>query len=341
MGVKQNAENFHHHVKELRRRLVWVVLAVGISGALGYVFRAPVIKLLQNPLGAPLFYTSPAGSFNFIMKVSTIIGVFIALPVIVFQLLKFIEPALPKKIGNSSLLGLILTSFMLALSGIAFGFFVMIPISLKFFAGYSNAQIQPLISAEEYLNFVLNTLIFFALVFQLPLITLFGNTIKPTKPRKLLKYQKHVVVGSLAVALILPFTYDPVSQFVMAMPIIVLFYISVAVLWVVDRRASKKLKKMVRKQDAKAQKPQVVAEPAPESTLKSPEPAPQPMMQKVSPVDGFVFNSKKDEEEAIRLHLEKRKAEKVERQKRIVEELKHSRSGKSSIDGLGPVMRTA
>jgi len=240
MDIEKSKETFHHHVGELRKRLAWVVAAVVCSGMLGYVFRDPVIALLQQPLNAPLFYTSPAGSFNFVMKVATIIGMFIALPVLVYQLLRFIEPALPKKLNKKTLLSVISSSFMLACMGIGFGFFIMIPISLKFFAGFSNEQIQPLISATEYLNYVLNILIFFAVIFQIPLISLFINTIKTIDTKKMLKYQKHVIVGSLLLALILPFTYDPVSQFIMALPIVVLFYTSVVLIIVVNKRKGRK-----------------------------------------------------------------------------------------------------
>ncbi len=230
------SQTFHDHVKELRKRLLWVILAIGISAGIAYAFHAPIIKVLQKPLGSPLFYTSPAGSFNFIVKLSMIIGMFIALPMIVYQLLAFISPALPKPLKKGRIARIIISSFLLALGGIAFGFFIMIPMSLHFFAGYSSEQIQPLISANEYLSYVMNNLILFALAFQIPLIILFINWIKPIGPRKLLRYQKHIVVGSFALALVLPFTYDPISQFIVALPIVFLYYLSALLLWMVNRK---------------------------------------------------------------------------------------------------------
>lgn len=233
--MKIQPQTFEKHVQELRRRFLWVFIAISVSATLGYYFRNPIITILQKPLNSPLFYSSPGGSFSFVIKVAIIIGVFIALPVMVYQLLRFIEPALPNRIKNSTMIKLILSSFLLASVGVLFGFFIMIPLSLKFFAGYSSDQIRPLISAMEYLNFVLNTLITFAVIFQMPLFVLFINTITPLKPKTLLKYQRHVIVGAFVLALVLPFTYDPISQFVMAVPILLLFYLSVLLLWITKK----------------------------------------------------------------------------------------------------------
>ena len=239
------SQTFHDHIKEFRRRLLWVALAVIVSAGVSYALRLRIIDVLQHPLGIPLYYTSPAGSFNFIIKLSMVIGSFVALPVAIYHLLRFIEPALPIDIKKSLMAKVIGASFILALGGIGFGFFIMLPMSLNFFAGYSSAAIKPLIRADEYLTYVINNLLVFALAFQLPLITLFINKIKPLKPSKLLHYQRHVIAGSFVIALLLPFTYDPISQFVVAIPIIVLFYVSVLLVAIANRRRGKPVEQVV------------------------------------------------------------------------------------------------
>ena len=82
----------------------------------------------------------------------------------------------------------------------------------------------------------MNNLVIFALVFQIPLVILFIDRIKPLTPRGLLRYQRHIIVGAFVLALILPFTYDPISQFVVAIPIVVLYYLSVILVWRASRR---------------------------------------------------------------------------------------------------------
>jgi len=161
---------------------------------------------------------------------------FIALPLIVFQLIKFVEPALPIRIKNRFLIKVIISSFALALLGASFGFFILVPTSLHFFSGYSTSVIKPLISANEYLSYIVSIIITFALLFQIPLLVLFINYIRPLKPRDLLKYQKHIIIGSFVLAVLLPFTYDPISQFVMAVPIVFLYYFSIFLILVVNHR---------------------------------------------------------------------------------------------------------
>lgn len=233
------SQTFNDHIAELKRRFLWVGLSIVVTAILGYVLREQMVAILQHPLGAPLFYSSPAGSFNFIIKLSTGIGIFVAMPVIIYNLLRFIEPALPHRITKIFFAKIIGASFALASAGIAFAYYQMIPLSLKFFAGYSTAEIKPLISADEYLSYIMGNMIAFALIFQIPLLILFINWVKPTKPKQLLKYQRHVIVGAFGLAVILPFTYDPISQFIVAVPIVILFYLSAILLWVVNRQPKK------------------------------------------------------------------------------------------------------
>jgi len=245
------------------------VLAVIASAAIGFTYRVPLVNFLQRPLGAPLYYTNPAGSFTFSVNVSILVSLFIALPVIVYQLLRFIEPALTKRIQKGLMTKVIIVSFALATAGVVFGYYIIVPLSLHFFSQYSTASLKPLISSDSYLSYLVNNLVIFALVFQLPLIILFIDKIKPLKPRRLLHYQRHVIVGALVIALILPFTYDPISQFVVALPIVVLYYLSILLVW----RAGRKRRKTERKAAAPIMK---VTEPTPTPT---PEPMPMPPKQ--------------------------------------------------------------
>ncbi|HSX53021.1 MAG TPA: twin-arginine translocase subunit TatC [Patescibacteria group bacterium] len=330
------SQTFHGHVQELRKRFLWIILAIGISAGITYVVRVRLIAILQKPLGAPLFYSSPAGSFNFILKLSMIVGMFVALPVIIYHFLRFIEPALPVNITKSFMVKVISASFLLALAGIAFGFFFMIPLSLKFFAGYATPSIKPLISANEYLSYIINNLLLFAVTFQIPLIVLFINWIKPIKPSKLLRYQRHVVVGAFGLAVILPFTYDPISQFIVAIPIVVLFYVSIIALWVANRRHRHDKRKV-----HTAHKPTVHHDPAPElkpvSSVPLFTPIPLPVASVASPntrplrsLDGFVQTAP-----AVRTLKEPIRRETQVQPRPVVYQ---NRNPRLSLDGISPLL---
>ncbi len=230
------ASPFYTHVQEFRRRLFWTALVfLGGAGA-GYFFRLPLTKVLNQPIAQPLFYTSPSGGFDFYVKISLAVGLMAAIPAILYHLVRFIDPAFERKIHGRHLSLLVLLSFTLMLAGMAFAWFVVLPMSLHFFSSYNSHFLNPLISGTEYLAFIINMLVTFALIFQLPLLLLSVNWITPIKPRKLLKFQRYVIVGSLIIAVILPFTYDPITQFVIALPIIGLYEFSVLLIWMVNRR---------------------------------------------------------------------------------------------------------
>ncbi len=231
---------FLDHVREARRRLLWVVMSFILSGTAAYILRTKIITVLQRPLGSSLYYTSPAGGFNFVMEATFLVAAFITLPVMIYEIVRYVEPALPIKIKNILLTKLIGSSIILALLGAVFAYYILIPQSLHFFSSYASTSVKPLISTGEYLNFIAGTIITFAIIFQIPLILLFINRIKPLKPRKILHYQKIVIVGSFVLAVILPFTYSPITQFVVVIPIIFLYYLSILLLVVVNHKPKEK-----------------------------------------------------------------------------------------------------
>jgi sec-independent protein translocase protein TatC len=234
---------FLEHVHELRRRLMWPALAFVVFGSLGYLFHVAIIEFLQRPLHQTLYFTTPAGNFNFIMKVCVIFGITVAIPLLIYNLVTFVEPAIHKLLRRRAITTVAVLSLVLGLAGAIFAYYVVVPMSLKFFFGFQIKGISPLISADDYLNFILTCILSFILMFQLPLLILFINHIKPLQPKKLLKYERHVIVGSLVIALVLPFTYDPLTQFLIAAPIILLFNLSVLLVWLVNRKKNKQAKK--------------------------------------------------------------------------------------------------
>jgi len=231
-----SSETFHDHVKELRNRLFIVFLSVALFSILGYVLRNNLLNFMHQPLNSPLYYNTPAGAFNLSFKISAVFGLFISIPVILYNIIKFVQPALFKTIEPKTILIILSASCTLAVMGAAFGFYILLPLSLHFFGGYSSKNITPLLSASEYFNYVLNIIIAFAILFQIPLTIDFINRIKPFKPKQLLKYQKHVIVGAIIIALILPFTFDPVTQFIVAIPIVALYYLSIVMVSISNRQ---------------------------------------------------------------------------------------------------------
>lgn len=226
------------HLQELRRRLLYSIGALFLGSAVGFIIHERLFGLIRHPLHAQLYYTTPTGGFNAIIKISILFGVLVAIPVFVYQLGKFLSPAFKKRMHAGRI---ILASVLLANLGILFAYFLSLPAALHFLANIDSKDLQSLITVNEYLNFVFGYVASFALLFQLPLIMLFINRIKPQRPGRLMSIQRWVILFSFILAAILTPTPDPVNQFIMALPIILLYQFSVGLIWFVNRKGKAKL----------------------------------------------------------------------------------------------------
>ena len=228
-------KTFLEHLEELRTRLTWSALALIAGGGAGYAIHETIFKLLVKPLNKPLYYTSPTGGLEFLFKICIFFGVICSIPVLVYNLLKFLEPAMPSR-ARSGMVIILFSSVGLAAAGICFAYFVSLPAALHFLANIASGDLTALISANEYLNFVMIYLAGFAALFQLPLIMLFINRLRPLKISKLLGFQGYVILASFVVSAILTPTPDPFNQTIMAVPIVILYEISVVFIWLKNRK---------------------------------------------------------------------------------------------------------
>jgi sec-independent protein translocase protein TatC len=218
-----------HHVREIQLRLLAVVGILIAGMVVGYAYYEPLFEFIKAPLDGPLHYTSPAGSFTFIIKICLMIGVITALPVTVYNIIMFIQPALAKRLSRARVYLTTLASLLLAGAGAAFGFLIIIPLALRFFYKFQVDGLVALISADEYLRFVVGVIITFVLIFQLPLIISLIDHITPLQPKKLLKFEKYIIVGSVFIGVAVPFALDPTVQLLIASPIIILYNLSIGI----------------------------------------------------------------------------------------------------------------
>lgn len=233
-SLKSTSIPFIVHVQELRLRLTWSVLVLVIGSVVGYLLSDKTLNLLLSPLNQPLYYTSPAGGFSFTLYLSLFFGFVVSLPFFIFQILAFIAPAIPVKARYSALTTL-LSSCLLMILGMLFAYFVSLPAALHFLSKFGSGEVRSLISTSEYFSFVARYLIGFGILYQLPLIMVFINKIHRLEFRKLLGFEKWVILISFVIAAILTPTPDIVNQVVMAVPIILLYQVSALIIWFINR----------------------------------------------------------------------------------------------------------
>lgn len=236
---------FAEHIRELRSRLVRSLIFVLIGAAIGYMLHDILLVLLQRPLHDTLYYNTPTGAFSFIIKICVTFGIIVALPVMIYQTFSFFGPLIRAR-TRRQFVTYVLMSFVLAAIGIVFAYLVSLPAALHFLVNFGDGKgdIQALITADEYFNFVLTYIAGFAVMFQLPLIISFINRMKPMQPKKLLGHTRYVILFSFIAAAIVTPTPDPFNQFIMAAPVILLYFVSVMIVAMTNaktRRAAKKI----------------------------------------------------------------------------------------------------
>ena len=224
------------HLRELWLRLMGSVIVMFVGGGIAYVFRLQIINFLQRPLNEKLYYTSPTGSFQFIMQVCLLCGVILSLPILIYNVLRFVEPVFTKSFSRRFILFVLGSSLTLTAGGVLFAYYLTLPFALKFFNSVGTSTLHPLISVDQYFSFILGYLATFAIVFQLPLLLLFINFIKPFKPGGVTHWRKYLYIGAFAISIIMPSSPDPLSQISLAIPIITLYEVSVALIWAANRK---------------------------------------------------------------------------------------------------------
>lgn len=229
---------FVDHLRELQGRLFSTVFVFIMVAGAAYPFFDKIAAFIMAPLkeGQELVYLTPGGAFSFIIKVCLYVGLMGSLPIIIFHVYRFIMPAV-KKIHMHTALQYTLASMFLAVAGAAFAYYVSLPASLYFLTSFDLNHINPMLTIDSYFSFVMTYLLAGAVLFQLPLLMLIINGVTPLTPKKLMNYQRHMIVGSFIVAAVISPTPDALNQTLLASPMVVMYQIGIITIWLRNRKA--------------------------------------------------------------------------------------------------------
>lgn len=229
--VQSNKTPFVAHLIELRKRLV-VACAVILTGAIScYLFKEQVFDFLVQPLAsasdAPLqmIYTAVPELFFTYLRLSFFAGLFIGLPVILWEIWSFIAPGLYKSERRVVAPFVAATPILFYMGGV-FMYFVVMPVAMNFFFGFQTETITALPSVKEYLSFLIKMLFAFGFAFELPVLLLLLMKFGVVSVSAVKKFRRYAVVCIFVVAAVLT-PPDPVSQFILAFPLIVLYELSI------------------------------------------------------------------------------------------------------------------
>ena len=248
---------FTSHLEELRTRLIRIFTAVAVSFVGCYFFKERLFGILTLPLkdilpdkGSMIFTSLPEAFFTY-LKVSFFAAIFVSSPYILYQVWKFISPGLYEK-EKRYMIPFVIFSTAFFVGGAIFAYFVVFPFGFRFFLAFGTEFIRPMLSLREFLSFSMKVLLAFGIVFELPIFMFFLAKIGLVDSRKLVKNRKYAILLAFVGAAILT-PPDVVTQVLMAIPIVILFEISV---WIVRKAEGKKEKEAGSPEEAGPEPPE-------------------------------------------------------------------------------------
>ena len=230
--IKETEMTFLEHLEDLRWRLIYSFLGILIGSIIAWVFIDFLVDgLLLRPAREAkinLQNLKPFGQLFLYFQVAISAGLILSIPNVFFQLWKFISPAL-KSNEKKYVTTIVVFSTFCFIVGIVFAYYVMLPLTLQFAAHFGSTTIENNFAVDEYMSIIMSVLLGAGLVFELPMLSFFLSKIGILTPKLMRKYRRHsIVVIFIASAILTPGT-DPVSQLLLAIPLFILYEISIFV----------------------------------------------------------------------------------------------------------------
>jgi sec-independent protein translocase protein TatC len=224
------------HLVELRRRLIWVLATFVVGLVVSFFYAADIFKIIGKDANEhfALYALSPADSFKIYMQISLVAAFILALPVLLYHLWQFVRPGLEPREQKAALI-YIPVAFLLFIGGLLFGYFLVFPLMIDFLTKISkDLGVKQMYGIYQYISFMFNVIVPLALLFLLPVIVLFLTRLRLITPALLIKVRKIAYIVLIVIALII--TPDLLSNFLVAIPLILLYEISIALsIWLFRR----------------------------------------------------------------------------------------------------------
>jgi len=218
---------------EVRKRLVRAAVALGIGFAVCYGFSEKLFELLAYPLkvnmapGDRLIYTGLPEMFFVYIKTAMVAGLLLAAPYVFYQIYLLVAPGFYQKEKKNVIL-FVLCSTVLFVGGSLFGYFVVFPYGFRFFLAFSNDYLRALPSVKQYFSLAVKLLFGFGFVFELPVVSFFLSRMGVVTADFLRQKRRYAILLIFVIAAFLT-PPDVISQFLMAIPLVVLYELSILI----------------------------------------------------------------------------------------------------------------
>ncbi|MBA7614767.1 Sec-independent protein translocase protein TatC [subsurface metagenome] len=215
------------HLGELRGRLIKSIIAVVIAAIISFIFYEWIFYILILPAkGIQLIYIEMTEMIGTIMRVCLYSGIILTMPYLTYHIIMFVSPALTPREKKYVYIILPWIALMF-IAGVVFGYFILIPPATKFLITFGSSIATPQIKIGNYLAIITRLLLAIGLVFEMPVITTFLAKIGILKPKWLSDKRKIAVILAFILAAMITPTFDPINQCLVAIPLIILYEMSI------------------------------------------------------------------------------------------------------------------
>ena len=238
--------SFLEHLEELRRRIIYSLLSVGVCFGVAWGYSDRIFELMQRPIiqalrnhkmDGKLVYLNPTEPFNLYLKVGLVAGLFLASPLVLYQVWLFISPGLYRR-EKRYVMPFLAFTVGLFLAGGYFGYRLVYPAALDFLLGYGE-QFRPMITIGEYTDLFLTVILGLGLVFEMPVLIFFLALMGVVDAGFLWRNMRYSILIIFFLAAVLTPTTDIVNMCVFAAPMVGLYVISIGVAWLVHPKRRK------------------------------------------------------------------------------------------------------
>jgi sec-independent protein translocase protein TatC len=225
------------HLEELRRRLIIIIVAIVIGSAIGFFVSAPILDFLRAPLPAAyekLYFTTVGGAFGVRVKIAFFVGIVLAMPVILFELWRFVTPGLTRS-ERRLVWPLLLAALALFVIGMTVGYLI-VPFALTFLLGFAEpGRVEPLLTINEYVGFITTLMLAFGLVMEFPIVLIALSRVGILSYERIARQRRFVILGIVIFAVVVTPGGDPFSPTILSAVMYVLFEISLFVIRLLRR----------------------------------------------------------------------------------------------------------
>ena len=235
---------FLEHLEDLRKRLFNSILALLIGVVPAWIFAKDIYRILARPVtqylpeGTDMAFTTLPSVFMLYIKVAFLTSLFFMSPIVFLQLWYFVAPGLYQKEKKHVFPFVFFTTFFFA-AGALFGYFIVFPFACRFFLAQGQ-EFQPVITVDQYFGFALKVLLGIALVFELPTLVFFLAKMGVLTSRWMIKNFKYAVLLVFIIAAVITPTPDPVTQSIVAIPMLALYGLGILIALLIGRQKAKK-----------------------------------------------------------------------------------------------------